>query len=126
MLVLLCSLAVSGRAMIAEKGDIPDIPAISPEGHEAIRASVIDSTPSRYTIDVRKFANIGVDEAAPTFALYIRTSLPSKCGDFRDVELPYRKPAKYKRTFNMTGEEKVLRALGEYGCIIVRNSSVAE
>lgn len=121
MLVVLCSLAVSGRAMIAEKDDIPDLPSISPEGHEPIRASVINPNPASYTIDVRKFANIGVDETAPTFALYTGTSLPSKCGDFRDIELPYWKPDKYKRSFNMTGEEKVMRALQEYGCIVLRN-----
>ncbi len=121
MLVVLCSLAVSGRAMIAEKDDIPDIPSISPAGYEPIRASVIDPSPARYTIDVRKFANIGVDEEAPVFALYVTSSLPSKCGDFRDTEVPYWKSGKYKRVFNLTGEEKLLRAIKGYGCVVLRN-----
>lgn len=125
MLVVLCSLAVSGRAMIAEKDDIPDIPSISPEGYEAIRASVINPNPASYTIDVRKFANIGVNEDAPMFAVYTGTSLPSKCGDFRDIELSYWKPEKYKRSFNLTNQEKVLRAIKGYGCVVLRNAPSA-
>ena len=126
MFVVLCSLAVSGRAMIAGKDDIPDLPSISPEGHEPIRASVINPNPANYTIDVRKFANIGVNEDAATFAVYIGSSLPTKCGDFRDVELPYWKPGKYKRSFNMSGEEKILRAFEGYGCVVLRNTSQAQ
>ena len=121
MLIVLCSLAVSGRAKIAEKDDIPDLPSISPEGHQPIRASVINPAPSRFTIDVRKFANIGVNEDAPTFAVYVNNTLPAKCGDFRDLELSYWKPAKYKRTFNFSNEEKVMRAIREYGCVVLRN-----
>jgi len=125
MLVVLCSLAVSGRAMIAEKDDIPDLPSMSPEGFEPLRASVIDPNPSSFTIDVRKFANIGVDEDASYFALYTNSSLPSKCGDFRDVELSYWKPSKYRRVFDMSREEKLLRALKGYGCVILRNGPSA-
>jgi hypothetical protein len=123
MLVVLCSLAISGRAKIAEKEDIPDLPSISPQGHQSIRASIINPDPSQFTIDVRKFANIGVDEDAETFALYVTNTLPAKCGDFRDLELPYWKPAKYKRTFNLSGQEKVMRSIKEYGCVILRNIS---
>ncbi|HEU4838664.1 MAG TPA: hypothetical protein VFS88_04550 [Micavibrio sp.] len=122
MLVVLCSLAVSGRAMIADKGEVPDLPSISPEGHQPIRASVIDSAPSHFTIDVRKFANIGADEDAPTFALYLGTRLPKRCGDFRDIDLAYWKPSKYRRVFNLSGKDKVLRAIGEYDCIVLRNA----
>jgi hypothetical protein len=125
MLVVLCSLAISGRAMIAEKDDIPDLPTISPAGHEAIRASVINANPASYTIDVRKFANIGANEEAPTFALYLGSTLPGKCGDFRDLDLPYWKPAKYKRTFNLEGHEKFMRAIKEYKCVVVRNTPSA-
>ncbi len=121
MLIVLCSLAVSGRAMIAEKEDIPDLPSISPEGHQAIRASVLNDDPAHYTIDVRKFANIGVNEEAPTFAVYLTNTLPGKCGDFRDLELQYAKPAKYKRVFNLADHEKVLRAINSYGCVVIRN-----
>ncbi len=126
MLVVLCSLAVSGRAMIAEKDDIPDLPSMSPEGFEPLRASVIDPNPSSFTIDVRKFANIGVDEDAPSFALYVKNNLPTKCGDFRDAELSYWKPSKYRRVFDFSREEKLMRALEGYGCIIVRNGPSAD
>ena len=125
MLVVLCSLAVSGRAMIAETGEIPDLPSVSPEGFVPLRASVVDSNPARFTIDVRKFANIGVDEDAPTFALYTKNTLPGKCGDFRDVELSYSKPSKYRRVFNLSGEDKLLRAIDGYGCVILRNGPSA-
>ena len=67
MLVVMCSLAVSGRAMISEKDDIPDLPSVSPEGFEPLRASIINNNPAQFTIDVRKFANIGVDEDAANF-----------------------------------------------------------
>ena len=121
MLVVLCSLAVSGRAMIVEKDDIPDMPSVSPEGFEPLRASIINSDPAQFTIDVRKFANIGVDEDAADFAIYTKNTLPTKCGDFRDVELSYWKPSKYRRTFDFSREEKLLRAIEGYGCIIVHN-----
>lgn len=122
MLVVLCSLAVSGRAMIADKGEIPDLPSISPEGHQPIRASVLNPAPSHFTIDVRKFANIGANEDAPTFALYTGSTLPKRCGDFRDLTLDYWKPDKYRRVFNFSGHEKVVRALDGYKCIVLRNS----
>lgn len=121
MLVVLCSLAVSGRAMIVEKDDIPDLPSVSPEGFEPLRASIVDRNPARFTIDVRKFANIGVDEDAANFALYTKNTLPAKCGDFRDVELSYWKPSKYRRIFDLSGEEKLMRAIDGYGCVILRN-----
>jgi len=120
-LLVLSSLAVTGRAKISEKADVPDLATISPEGHQAIAASVINDDPARYTIDVRKFSNIGVDENAPTFAVYLTNSLPSKCGDFRDLELNYSKPDKYKRVFNLSEQEKVVRAIDEYGCVVMRN-----
>lgn len=125
MLVVLCSLAVSGRAMITETGDIPDLPAISPEGFQPLRASIINSDPARFTIDVRKFANIGVDEDAPNFALYTGSTLPTKCGDFRDLELAYWKPSKYRRTFDLSKEEKLVRAIDGYGCVVLRNGPSA-
>jgi hypothetical protein len=125
MLIVLCSLAVSGRAMITERDDIPDLPSVSPEGYEPLRASIIDPNPARFTIDVRKFANIGVDEDAPSFAIYVKNTLPAKCADFRDVELSYWKPSKYRRIFNLTKEEKLVRAIDGYGCVILRNSPPA-
>ena len=123
MLVSLCMLAVAGRAKIVEKDvDLPSVSAVSPDEFEAVRASIIDKEPSRYTIDVRKFANVGVDEDAEFYALYTQQNLPGQCGDFRNLELPYSKPDKYKRVFNLSDHDDVLKAIDAYGCIVVRNS----
>ncbi len=124
MLVALCSLAVSGRAMITQGPDIPGLSSTSPEGHQAIRASVLDQNPSNYTFDVRKFSNIGVDENALTFAVYVTNRLPNKCGDFRDKDLKHWKPQKYERTFDLRDHPEVIEALGLYGCVIVRNQQL--
>lgn len=126
MLVALCSLAVSGRAMIAEKDDIPGIPSMLPEGNEPIRASVVNTDPDNFTLDVRKFANIGVDEGAQTFAIYIDTSLPRKCADFRGLNLPMWKSAKYKRSLNLSSHPEVIEGLNGYGCIVILNKEAAE
>lgn len=124
MLIVLISLTISGRAMVSVEPDLPGIVSTSPEGYQPIRASVIDDAPSRYTLDIRKFSNIGVDEAAPSFALYITNNLPSKCGDFRDLDLNLRAIDKYKRVMNLNGHENVLKALDVFGCIIIRNSDI--
>jgi hypothetical protein len=121
MLIVLCSLAVSGRAMIAVRDDIPGLPSIPVDGHETVRASVTNPTPHRFTIDVRKFANIGVNENAPTFALYLTRSIPRKCGDFRELEIDVWAPSKYKRILNLEPHEGVIRAINGYGCVVMRN-----
>lgn len=121
MLVVLCSLAVSGRAMIAVDDDIPGIPSIAPIGYEGLRASIISANPGSFTVDVRKFANIGVDKEAPYFALYIRSSLPAKCGDFRALDAPHWSPSKYRKSFDFRGQENVIKALKVYGCVVLRN-----
>ncbi len=122
MLVVLCSLAVSGRAMISPPDDIPGIPSIPPQGHQSIRATVINEDPAHYTLDVRKFANIGVSEDAPTFAIYTSSSLPAKCGDFRGLTVPQWSPSKYKRSYDLRGQDKVMKALKGYHCVVLRNA----
>lgn len=122
MLIVLCSLAVSGRAKIMEKDiDVPNIPAVDPHEFEPIRASIINPDPAKFTIDVRKFANIGVNEDAPVFAVYTSNSIPSKCGDYRNLELPYKKPSKYKRVFDLSDHPDILEAIDKYGCVAMRN-----
>lgn len=122
MLVVLCGLAVTGRAKIAEKQiDLPGIVAVPPAEFQAIRASVVNKNPANYTIDVRKLANIGADEDAPYFAVYLTNTLPPKCGDFRTLDLNYSKPAKYKRAFDLSAHPEVLKAIRAYGCVVMRN-----
>lgn len=97
------------------------ITTISPNGHQKIKASVLDKNPASYKIDVRKLANLNVNQEAPTFAVYITSSAPAQCGDFRKLELPYKKPSKYERQFNLSQHKEVLDALDEYGCVVMRN-----
>lgn len=94
---------------------------VSPREHEPVRASVINPDPATYTIDVKTLANMGVDEDAPTFAVYVTRRLPQTCGDFRKLELPYVKPDKYKRQFDLSRHQDVIRAIDEYGCVVMRN-----
>jgi len=122
MLVALCSLAIAGRAKISEKSpDIKGISTVDPNEFEPLRASVVDKNPAHYTIDVRKFSNIGVNEEAPYFSVYISESVPKQCGDFRDLDLPYEKPDKYKRTFNLSDQKEVLKAIDTYKCVVIRS-----
>lgn len=97
------------------------VPTISPEGHQAIKAKILNPDPKNFTINVRYLANLGADENAGTFALYTARSLPSQCGDFSDLKLSYDKPEKYKRHFDLSSHEEVITAINEYQCVIVKN-----
>lgn len=131
MLFVLCSLAMAGRMKIADQLSIKaeaatgDISLISPYEHEfqPIRADIVNKTPSRFTIDVENFANIGADEEAHVFALYTESYMPDECGDFRSLELDYKKPSKYERQFNLSQHREVLEAIEIYGCVIVSNNA---
>lgn len=122
MLIVLCGLAFAGRATIAERKDIPGIPSISPQEAEAIRATVIKAEPSDFRLDTRKLSNIGVDEGAEILAIYTAKSLPSKCGDFRNLAPRYRTPSKYERRFDFSENPEILTAMKGYKCIVIRNA----
>lgn len=124
MLVVLCGLAVTARAMIAPHEDLPGLPSMSAAGNQALRASIVSEDPAHFTLDIRKFANIGVNQEAPTFAIYTANSLPAKCADLRGEDLPYWKPSKYKRAFDLRGHDDVRKAIDGYGCIVIRNQPV--
>lgn len=94
---------------------------ISPEGHEAVKANIINSDPKTFTINVKKFANMSVNEEAPTFAVYTKGSLPSQCGDFSKMAIQYTKPEKYHRQFDLSKNTEVLDAINQYGCVVIRN-----
>lgn len=100
---------------------VDDLPVTSPENHEPIKATVIDSTPSNYTIDVHSFRNLGADTGAPTFAVYTSSRLPELCGDFSDTPLTYQKPEKYKRVFDLSDSPEILAAINEYQCVVIPN-----
>ncbi len=112
---------MNGQEAGSNGKDDGKISTISPSGHQAIKASVLDTNPSAYKINVKKIANMNVNEEAPTFAVYIKGSLPGRCGDFRKLELPYKKPTKYEREFNLSQHKEVLDALNRYGCVVMRN-----
>lgn len=109
------------RAVAKAGNSSENIATVSPSQHETIKASVLSDNPSAYKIDVKKMANMGVNEEAPTFAVYITDSVPSTCGDFRDLKLPYKKPSKYEREFNLSEHKEVLSALDQYGCVVMKN-----
>ena len=94
---------------------------VSPKGHEAVKAKVIDPTPERFTIDVKTIANLWVDGDAPSFALYTSSRVPAQCGDFSTLGLAYKKPTKYTREFNLSKHGEVLIALEKYGCVVIKN-----
>lgn len=128
MLVVLCGLAAAGRAKISgemdretKKAASKEIVLVSPEQFQPIRADIVSNTPSKFTIDVEHLANIGADDNAPVFAVYTKSDLPAQCGDFRGLELNYKKPEKYKRVFDLSRHQDVLDAIDSYGCVVMRN-----
>lgn len=122
MLVVLCGLAGAGRAKISHDESDLGIPTTSPVGHEPLRADVVNTKLANFTLDIQQFANIGTSEEAPTYAVYTKGTLPATCGDFSNTEITYWQPSKYKRTFDLRRHKDVVKALDEYGCIIVRNN----
>lgn len=129
MLMVLCGLAATGRAKIsgdqdreAQKAASQEITLVSPTEFQPIRADIISDKPSKFTIDVENLANIGADDDAPVFAVYTQSTLPDQCGDFREVELQYKKPSKYKREFDLSDHKDILAAIDSYGCIVMKNT----
>jgi len=122
MMVMLCGLAGIGRAKINRDEKYIGVPVASPMGHEALRADIVNDKTSSFTIDLQQFANIGVSEDAPTYAIYTTSTLPANCGDFTGTDLPYWESSKYKRTFDLRGHRDVIKALDSYGCIIVKSN----
>lgn len=98
-----------------------DIPATTPKGHQPIQAEILNASPDNFTINVKKLANWGADENAPTFAVYTGSSLPDICGDYASTELAYMKPEKYIRVFDLSHQPGILTAIDEYQCVIIPN-----
>jgi hypothetical protein len=80
-----------------------DIQTSSPKGHEAVKASVVNSEPATYTINVKSLSN------------------PETCGNFENTPLTYKKPEKYLREFDLSGNPEIVTAINEYKCVIVPN-----
>lgn len=93
----------------------------SPSKHQPIKAEVIDSNPSHYTINVKKVANLNVNKEAPTYAMYVTSSVPKACADFSKINIDYQKPDKYHRIFDLSDHKDVVNAINDYGCVIIPN-----
>tara|TARA_B100001750_G_scaffold245879_1_gene266611 strand:+ start:980 stop:1366 length:387 start_codon:yes stop_codon:yes gene_type:complete len=88
---------------------------------QPIKAEVVNSEPSNFTINVRNFANMGVDQKADIFTVYTASSKPEQCADFRDVELPYTKPEKYLRQFDLSNQPDIMKAIEDTQCVAIKN-----
>ncbi|OIN85315.1 MAG: hypothetical protein AUJ12_09730 [Alphaproteobacteria bacterium CG1_02_46_17] len=88
---------------------------------EQVKAYVINNDPKNFTIDVYSLANMFVDQDAPEFAVYLTTSAPKLCADFRTTELPYSKPEKYHRQFDLNQHLDIQDALEKYRCVVIKN-----
>lgn len=102
-------------------GMAAQIKETSPDGHQAIKARIVDPSPQNFTISVNSFSNMWADDNAPTFAIYTSYSVPKLCADFTKLKLTYQKPTKYRRVFNLSKHKEVLKALEKYQCVVVRN-----
>lgn len=128
LIILACAGVMIGGGLVAravkpeaKTQDDMDIATVSPSDHQPIKADVINDDPAHFTINVKKIANMNADDNADTFAVYTSTSVPKQCGDFRDLELPYQKPEKYKRVFDLSDHPEVLSAIDHYGCVVMKN-----
>lgn len=88
---------------------------------EVIKAKIIDSNPSNFTINVKSLSNLGADQEAPVFSVYTSSSKPSECADFRNLEISYKKPEKYLRQFDLSDKPDVVKAIENSNCVAIKN-----
>lgn len=113
-LVIFMMLGMNGAALSSDA-------TISPRKSQPVKAKIIDKTPKNFTISVKSFSNMAVNEEAPYFAVYTSSQLPQKCGNFRDLDLKYSKPSKYERVFDLSKNVEVINAVNEYKCVVIKN-----
>ena len=94
---------------------------ISPKGHQAIKAKVLNEDPAYFTINVKNLANWGANDEAETFAVYTADRLPKQCGNFLHLHLKYIKITKYHRQFDLSRHAEVIEAIHDYKCVVIRN-----
>ncbi len=122
LILVLCVIGTPMVYALARVQKAPSQPGQTSSGsHESVKAEIIDSDPAHFTIDVHTMANMGVNEEAPTFALYTSENPPATCPDFSNLDLPYKKPEEHKREFDLSDHEDVLKALEKYHCVVVKN-----
>ena len=97
------------------------ISTVSPANHEPVKFSVQNADPSHFTINLKKVANLSVNQDTKTYALYKTAALPDRCGNFLKSDMDYQKPDKYHRIFDLSQKPEVLKALDKYGCVVIPN-----
>lgn len=114
-------LLAAAAALITIPANAQGLKATPSSAHQPVKVEVQNRDPANFTINLKKIANLGVDQKARTFALYTTSSVPDRCGDFRKLDIDYKKPDKYHRVFNLSGNPEVLKALDQYGCVVIPN-----
>lgn len=118
---LLLALVIMPFAVATQTALAADVALVEPSKFQPIKASVTNDDPANYTINVKSISNLGVNEDAAVFAIYISSSAPPECADFTHLSLRYWKPGKYLRTFDLSDNPEVIDAIHAYQCVAVRN-----
>lgn len=99
-----------------------DVSLVSTKGHEPVRAEIVKDNVDDFIINVKFLANLGDDPDAATFAIYTTADDPAKCADFRNLSVPYKKPTKYEREFDLSKHPEVIKALKDHSCVVIKNT----
>lgn len=98
-----------------------EIAMVNTKQFQPIKAEIVKSDPSEFTINVRNMSNLGADQKADVFSVYTASSQPEQCADFTNVELPYEKPEKYLRVFDLSDKPEIMTAIEKHQCVAVKN-----
>ncbi|MDD3022208.1 MAG: hypothetical protein PHX61_14720 [Alphaproteobacteria bacterium] len=121
ILSCICVISAANILSLAATAAANSIKETPTKKFEQVKAYVINNDPKNFTIDVYSLANMFVDQEAPEFAVYLTTSAPKLCADFRATELPYSKPEKYHRQFDLNQHLDIQDALEKYRCVVIKN-----
>lgn len=105
------------------KADAPakEVKMVQTSNFEPIKAKIVSDVPSEYTINVKFLTNTFADTEADVFSVYISSTKPENCADFRHLDLSYEKPSKYLRVFDLSENEDVIAAVNQYNCVAIKN-----
>ncbi len=120
-LFYLCFFLIVGLLPSSANAGANSIKEIPTRKFEQVKANVVDNDPGNFTIDVYSLANLFVNQEAPDFAVYLTTSAPKLCADFRNTKLAYTKPEKYYRQFDLSNHQDIQDALEKYRCVVIKN-----
>jgi hypothetical protein len=125
-LLILCSLAVAGRARVSNaeklKVDIAGVTKISPAGHQPLRADIINGRASRFTVDTDNLANILFSDTSPTYVMFVQSTLPSECADFTNINVDYVATSKTRRRYNFEANPEIAQSIKTIGCAVLKNA----